>query len=264
MIINLALFMSMYRYFLQLTYNGTAYNGWQIQDNTPNTIQQVLTERITNLLGEHIELVGCGRTDTGVHAKKYVAHFDSNKHDLHINSSNWLYKMNKVLPEDIAIQYIIPVANNANARFDAVSRTYQYHIHTKKNPFLLNRSYYLYGALDLDLMNDAAQRLFHFSDFSAFSKSNTQVKTNKCIILHAKWHKEEDAIVFTISANRFLRNMVRAIVGTLLDVGRKKIAITDFEIIIKNKNRSNAGYSVPAGGLYLVDVVYPERIIAIK
>ena len=201
------------RYFIQLSYNGTAYHGWQIQENTFSTVQQVINEMLSRLLNEPVFITGCGRTDAGVHAKEYFAHFDCS-HDLKEQEAKWIFKFNHALPHDIAIQKIICVTDKANARFDAVSRTYQYSIHRDKNPFLVNRSYYLYFDLDVHKMNEAAACLFDYIDFSSFAKSNTQNATNNCKIYKAEWKKEGEQLIFTISADRFLRNMVRAIVGT--------------------------------------------------
>jgi tRNA pseudouridine38-40 synthase len=244
------------RYFIQLSYDGTAYHGWQIQENTFRTIQQVINEMLSRLLNEPVFVTGCGRTDTGVHAKQYFAHFDCTK-DLMEEQAKWIFKFNHALPPDIAIQKIIPVTAKANARFDAVSRTYEYHIHRKKNPFLTNRSYFMYFHLNMDKMNEAANILFDYIDFSSFAKSNTQNFTNNCKIYKAMWTATEDQLIFTISADRFLRNMVRAIVGTLLLVGKEKISIEEFKAVIEKKNRSSAGLSVPACGLYLTNVTYP-------
>lgn len=248
----------MQRYFLQLSYNGTAYHGWQIQENTFTTVQQVINDMLSRLLNEPVFVTGCGRTDTGVHALEYFAHFDTTK-NLMEDRSKWIFKFNNALPADIAIQKIIPVGEKANARFDAISRTYEYHVHYKKNPFLVNRSSYLYFELDVEKMNEAAAVLFNYEDFSSFAKSNTQNFTNNCKIYKAKWTVEEDRLIFTISADRFLRNMVRAIVGTLLNVGKGKIALQDFREIIEKKDRSAAGLSVPACGLYLTNVTYPKN-----
>lgn len=245
------------RYFIQLSYNGTAYHGWQIQENTFTTVQQVLNDMLSRLLNEPVFITGCGRTDTGVHALQYFAHFDTTK-KLMEEHQKWVFKFNNALPPDIAIQKIIPVADKANARFDAVARTYEYHIHFKKDPFLINRSSYLYFELDVTKMNEAAATLFNYLDFSSFAKSNTQNFTNNCKIYKAEWKSEGDRLIFTIAADRFLRNMVRAIVGTLINVGKGKISVQEFQEIIEKKNRSAAGLSVPACGLYLTDVTYPK------
>lgn len=247
------------RYFIELSYNGTAYHGWQIQENTFATIQQTINEMLSRLLNEPIFITGCGRTDTGVHAKQYFAHFDTTNTNLKEEEKKWLFKFNNALPVDIAIYKVIEVKENANARFDAISRTYEYYINRKKNPFLINQSYFLFFDLDVNEMNNAAKILFEYIDFSSFAKSNTQNYTNNCKIYKAEWQTENDQLVFIISADRFLRNMVRAVVGTLLSVGRGKITIEEFKKIIESKNRSSAGLSVPADGLYLKEVVYPAN-----
>jgi tRNA pseudouridine38-40 synthase len=251
----------MYRYFIQLAYKGTAYHGWQIQENTPETVQQVLNEKLSVVLNEKIELTGCGRTDAGVHAKDFYAHFDCSKDDLAVNENKWLYKFNSVLPDDIVVYRLFSVSNEANSRFDATSRTYEYVITKIKNPFLIDAAYCNHAVFDVEKMNKAAALLFQYSDFSCFSKSNTQTFTNNCKISRAEWTQEKELLVFTITADRFLRNMVRAIVGTLLEVGTNKIRIEDFKQIIESKNRSNAGVSVPACGLFLTKVEYPGTII---
>lgn len=254
----------MQRYFIHLSYDGTAYNGWQVQENTPHTVQQVLNDTFSKLLGEEILITGCGRTDTGVHASDFYAHFDSAIPDLHLNQYKWVYKLNNVLPKDIALHNIMAVAPEANSRFDACLRTYQYIICKKKNPFQVNKAYLLPQALDVALMNQAASKLFEHADFSAFSKSHTQTLSNNCKIHTAEWVEENDLLIFTISADRFLRNMVRAIVGTLLDVGKGKITLDNFVKIIESKNRSNAGFSVPACGLYLTKVEYPSELFVVQ
>ncbi len=248
------------RYFLHLAYNGRAYHGWQVQENAI-TIQSQITQALASILQQDIEITGCGRTDTGVHAKNFYAHFDI-KILLDKEKRNKLcFKLNRFLPEDIVIHNILPVTNTAHARFDATARTYQYHIANTKNPFKNKLSYHIYGNIDLDLMNKAAEHLLHYTDFTSFSKTGTQTKTNDCKIQYALWQKNKDnTITFTIKADRFLRNMVRAIVGTLIDVGTKKITVEQFCKIIDTKNRSNAGYSVPAQALFLTEVTYPEQI----
>lgn len=248
----------MQRYFIQLAYNGTAYHGWQIQENTANTIQQILNEKLSLILNEPITVTGCGRTDTGVHAKDFYAHFDSKDESIAENEFKWIHKLNSVLPNDIATYKIYKVKNDANARFDACNRTYEYIINTKKNPFLINSSYLIKSEPDIEKMNIACKILFDYTDFSCFSKSNTQTHTNNCKIMEACWKKENGLIIFTITADRFLRNMVRAIVGTLLEIGENKITIDEFKKIIESKNRSNAGFSVPACGLYLTKIKYPD------
>lgn len=239
-------------------YDGTHYVGWQIQPNGMS-VQQKLTDAFSTVLNENIDITGCGRTDAGVHASHFVAHFDySNKLTL-AELEQLCFKLNRFLPNDISLQSIIPVDVNFHARFDATSRTYNYYISQKKNPFAINNSWFLYGPLNLELMNEASKKLFDFTDFSCFSKSKTQVKTNNCKIYEAYWTiNEKGLLVFTIKADRFLRNMVRAIVGTLVEIGKKKKTIDDFVAIIESKNRSNAGSSVPAKGLFLSFVAYPN------
>ncbi len=248
------------RYFIQLAYNGTGFHGWQVQDNTPQTVQHVLQEKMSVIIGHPVEVVGCGRTDAGVHAKDYYAHFDSEKTDLHINK-NYVYKLNKVLPFEIAIKTIYSVKEEASARFDALSRTYDYLIHRSKSPFLYNYSLYVFGDINFDAMNEAASYLLTVEDFTSFSKVNTQTFTNNCTVTFAQWIKQNnDEYVFKITANRFLRNMVRAIVGTLLEVGKGKLSLEEFKAIVQNKNRSDAGMSAAGHALYLTDIHYPENI----
>ncbi len=251
------------RFFIQLSYNGTAYNGWQVQKNSPHTVQQVINEMLSRLLNEPISVMGCGRTDTGVHAREFFAHFDTSKNDLIENHDHWILKFNHALPKDIAVQKIIKVDEKANARYDAVSRTYEYYITKKKNPFEIDKACFLYGKLDIEAMNKACKVLFEYADFSAFAKSNTQNKTNICTLYKAEWREENDFIVFTISANRFLRDMVRAIVGTMLKVGTGKISIEQFREVIESKTRSNAGLSVPACGLFLIKVEYAAGVFEV-
>lgn len=251
----------MARFFLTLSYNGRNFNGWQIQDNTPNTIQQVLEEKMSMLLKEKIEITGCGRTDTGVNARNYVAHFNSQNKDLIDNKKHWLYKFNTVLPPSVSVSDIKSVKENAHARFDAQERTYFYFLHQEKNPFIEPFSWYVHGELDFELMNKAAEVLKEYTDFSSFSKANTQVKTNNCKIYKAVWHKvNKNEWRFTISADRFLRGMVRAIVGTLILVGKNKITIQDLRKIIEAKDRSAAGQNAPAEALFLTGIKYPKDI----
>ncbi|MEO6149077.1 MAG: tRNA pseudouridine(38-40) synthase TruA [Mucilaginibacter sp.] len=243
------------RFFIELAYDGTAYHGWQVQPNAV-TVQGLLNKALTTLLRQPIETTGCGRTDTGVHATEFYAHMDIlplNDGQLTIDNRS----LNALLPHSIAIKNIIPVNADAHARFDATLRAYEYHIHFNKNPFKHGYSWLLRDVPDIGLMNRAAKMLMEHTDFSCFSKSNTQVKTNNCKISRAEWVTTADGIIFHIAAVRFLRNMVRAIVGTLLEVGRKEIAPEAIHDIINSKNRSNAGTSVPACGLYLTGVKYP-------
>ena len=249
------------RFFLTLSYNGTNYNGWQAQENTPNTIQQIMQEKLSMILQEKIELTGCGRTDTGVNAKNYIAHFESNCADLLENKKHYIYKFNTVLPASISLNNIQKVKPDAHARYHAEHRTYFYFLHQQKNPFIENSSWYIYGDLDFDLMNLAAALLLEHSDFTSFSKLHTQNKTNNCKISKAEWEKiGENEWRFIIIADRFLRGMVRAIVGTLVLVGNKKISIEEFKKIIDAKDRSAAGQNAPAQALFLTGITYPKEL----
>jgi len=241
------------RYFIRFSYNGTSYHGWQFQPNAVS-VQETLTQAVSVILNETVELMGAGRTDTGVHAQLMYAHFDTEKE---FNAATLVHKLNSYLPKDIAVFDIIAVHHDAHARFDATQRTYQYYIHQFKDAFLNEQSWYYPTALDLDLMNQAAAELLQHTDFQCFSKVNTDVNTFNCKITEAFWVRNGNQLVFTISADRFLRNMVRAIVGTLVNVGLHKIAVDDFNNIIASKDRSEAGFSVPAHGLYLTDIRYP-------
>lgn len=242
------------RYFLEFAYNGTHYHGWQLQPNT-KTVQETLTHAISTLLRTPIELVGAGRTDAGVHAKQMYAHFDF---DEPFEKATLVQKMNSFLPEDIVVFDIHTVAEEAHARFDATARTYEYHMHLFKDAFCNDLSFYHFRPLNVGLMNEAAKILFEYEDFECFSKTHTDVFTFNCTIYKAEWEvKDNNKLVFTVSANRFLRNMVRAIVGTLINVGLEKITLDDFRKIIESKNRGNAGFSVPGKGLFLTKVSYP-------
>lgn len=244
------------RFFIELSYNGKKFHGWQVQNNA-TTIQGVLEETMGKLFQRKINVTGCGRTDTGVNAKQFFAHFDIENNFDDEGLKNITYRLNKLLPKDIAILRIFPVANNAHSRFDAVSRTYKYFISREKDPFWGEFSWYLYGDLDVDKMNKGAEILYDYDDFTSFSKLHTQVKTNICKIINAGWKEESKMLIFTITADRFLRNMVRAIVGTLVDLGRNRISLKELQKIIESKNRCNAGFSVPAQGLFLTRVEYP-------
>lgn len=241
------------RYALQLSYFGSRYHGWQKQNNA-HTVQAEVDKALSLLLRENIETVGCGRTDTGVHAKDYLLHFDTN----HTCDDNLVYRLNKLLPEDIAIHNIRLVSDFFHARFDASLRGYAYHIHQRKNAFLQERSWYYPMQLDVEAMNKAAAILLQHSNFQCFSKTNTQVYTFECKVTRARWVQKDAELVFEIEANRFLRNMVRAIVGTLLEVGKGILTMEGFHKIILNGTRSDAGQSVPAHGLYLCKVDYNE------
>lgn len=244
------------RYKISLQYNGTNYHGWQIQPNAI-TVQEVLEKAFSTLLQEKITIVGAGRTDTGVHASFYVAHFDFSQKITDFNDLK--FNVNRFLPKDISIIGIEETSKEFHARFSALSRTYKYVLFTQKNAFFQDTSYYLYGNIDFEKMNECAKILFEYTDFTSFSKLHTDTKTNNCMVTKAAWKKDkkkQGKYVFTITANRFLRNMVRAIVGTLLDVGRGKITCDDFRNIIESKCRSKAGFSVPSQGLFLSKIQY--------
>lgn len=240
------------RFFAALSYKGTQYHGWQTQPNAI-TVQELVDKSLSTILREPIATLGCGRTDAGVHASAFYAHFDTLNEDV----LNKLAGLNALIPYDIAIKEIIPVHEAAHARFDATSRSYEYHVHFHKDPFKLDFSWLLAQEPDMDLMNEATAYLFDFIDFSCFSKSHTQVFTNNCKITRAEWVRTPDGMVFHITADRFLRNMVRAIVGTLLLIGYKKMKPEGLKDVILSKNRSEAGTSVPAHGLYLTQITYP-------
>ncbi len=241
------------RYFITFSYDGTAYHGWQIQPHSV-TVQEELQKALSTLMRKPMEVVGAGRTDTGVHARKMIAHFD---HDEVLDCSQLVYKLNKLLPRDIAVQHVEPVANDMHARFSAKSRTYHYYVHLDKNPFLRSYSWQVYGNPDFELMNRAARVLMEYKDFTSFSKVNTDTKTNDCTITEARWDRVgEDQWRFTVTANRFLRNMVRAIVGTLMEVGRGRMTIDQLRSVIEAKDRCRAGDSVPGNALFLVEVLY--------
>ncbi|NHF57956.1 tRNA pseudouridine(38-40) synthase TruA [Flavobacteriaceae bacterium TP-CH-4] len=247
------------RYFVQFSYVGTRYHGWQKQPNAI-TIQSVMEDAFSKLLGRPVTLTGAGRTDTGVHARQLFAHFDV---DTIEDQGRLVYRLNAFLPKDIAVQKIFKVPHDAHARFDATERTYEYWVVQKKNPFLSEAAHYVKYPLDIGKMNQAAAILRTYSDFECFSKSNTDVKTYRCDLRSAFWNVESETLVFTITADRFLRNMVRAIVGTLLEVGLGKMVPEELREVIVGKDRSAAGASAPAKGLYLTRVLYPEKILKI-
>lgn len=244
------------RYFLEISYDGTAYHGWQVQPNAV-TVQEKLNTAMATFLRKDIETIGAGRTDTGVHAKQLFVHFDSDNTLLETDPQKCIHALNSLLPFDIAMHRIIPVDRDAHARFDASERSYEYHIHFEKDPFLINKSWLMRDKPDMEKMNQAAQYLLGTKDYGCFSKSNTQVFTNICTIKEAKWAASKNGMVFYITADRFLRNMVRAIVGTLLEIGAKGKPISYINETIASKDRAKAGASVPAHGLYLTAVVYP-------
>lgn len=247
--------MPAHRYFLRLSYHGKNYHGWQAQPNA-HTVQAEIDSALLKLTRQQVETVGCGRTDTGVHAKEFFAHFDLDERVE--NCEAFCHHLNGILPTDIAVQQLIPVKADAHARFDAVSRTYEYRLYRHKNPFLKEVACFYPYDLDVTAMNNLARVIMQYSDFSCFSKSNTQVFTNNCKIMHAEWTSMDHRLVFTISANRFLRNMVRAIVGTLLEGGMHRLDEAELRNILEQKDRKLAGASMPACGLFLTAVAYPE------
>lgn len=240
------------RYFIELSYNGKNYHGWQIQPDAIS-VQEKINNALSTVYQKDIQIVGAGRTDTGVHASQMFAHFDIDK----LIDDNLEFKLNSILPNDIFIKAIFLVDDEKHARFDALSRSYEYKIWLGRNPFLLDFSWQIHSQKpNVTLMNEAAKLLLDYEDFESFSKVKTNVHTFNCNITEAFWIQNDNQLTFHISANRFLRNMVRAIVGTLLDVGLEKISISDFKNIIESKNRSNAGLSVPAKGLFLTQIKY--------
>ena len=243
----------MNRYFVFLSYDGTAYHGWQVQPNG-NSVQEELQRALSILLRQPIEVVGAGRTDAGVHAAMMVAHFDT---DLTPDTTQLTYRLNRILPRDIAVQKTVPVNQDMHARFSALSRTYHYYIHTHKSPFVRIFSCPIHYQLDFDLMNEAGRILTTYDDFAAFCKSHTDVKTTICHVTEARWEQVgEGRYRFVITANRFLRNMVRAVVGTLIDVGRGRISLDEFRSVIEGKSRTAAGESMPACALFLQNIEY--------
>jgi tRNA pseudouridine38-40 synthase len=247
-----------WRYFIVLQYNGKNYRGWQIQPGKP-TVQAELNEKLSILLRDKIATTGAGRTDTGVHAKYFVAHFDISRN---INQSldSIVFKLNRFLSPNIRIIKIVPVDNNAHARFDAISRSYNYYISTIKEVFKSEFVWQLHQKLDIEIMNKGSEVLKEYKDFTSFSKLGTDVKTNNCYISDAGWQMKDDIFMFSITADRFLRNMVRAIVGTMVCLGRHKIGIDQFRQIIEAQNRSKAGESAPAQGLFLWNITYPFEL----
>lgn len=240
------------RYFIELSYNGKNYHGWQMQPEAIS-IQEKLNDAVSKVWQEELEVVGAGRTDAGVHAKQMIAHFDAKG----VLKKDAVYKLNSILPDDIVVHKLYEVEDSKHARFDAVSRSYEYKIWLGRNPFLLDFSWQIHSQkFDIDAMNEAAKVMLKYKDFKCFSKVKTDVYTYNCDIFEAFWELNEKELTFYITANRFLRNMVRAIVGTMVDVGLHKISVADFEDIIKSKDRSNAGLSVPAKGLFLTAIKY--------
>jgi tRNA pseudouridine38-40 synthase len=248
------------RYFIYLSYKGTSYHGWQVQPNSV-TIQKILNEALSTILNEKISTVGAGRTDTGVHALVFCAHFDTVAPDL-TSKKNLVYRLNRFLPKDIAVSRILRVMPEAHARFSAITRTYRYNISKTKNPFWEDSSWFIHGKTDINAMNEVCGLLLNYNDFTSFSRLHSDNKTNVCRIFYAVWEEADDRLVFTIKADRFLRNMVRALVGTMVEVGAGKMTMNQFEGIIQAKDRCKAGKSAPAKGLFLVDIEYPEEIFS--
>ncbi len=239
---------------IELSYDGTAYHGWQRQPNA-SSVQQVLEEQFSRIFQEDISIMGCGRTDTGVHARHFIAHFDAEA----IPGNNLIFRLNNMLPGDISIHKLYEVHPKFHARFDATERSYSYYISTEKDAFSRFHRFTVYRKLDLNKMNDACVILKKHVDFGAFCKSKSQNKTNRCEIQHALWTQHVNLIRFDITADRFLRNMVRAIVGTMIEVGENKLTLSGFDEVIQSQNREQAGYSVPARGLFLEKVVYNQE-----
>ena len=244
------------RYFIKLSYHGKNFHGWQIQPNA-TSVQETLNEALTRITGHETYVVGAGRTDTGVHAREMWAHFDNESALDH----NTVHKLNSYLGPNMAIQQIYPVHQEAHARFDAIARSYVYQITTEKDPFLQDQAWFLHRQPEMEKIIKATKELFKHQDFTSFSRSNTQTKTNLCRIDEARWEIDGSNIRFHITADRFLRNMVRAIVGTLVEIGMNKREPDDFNKIIESKDRRLAGESAPAHGLFLTKVKYPQKLI---
>jgi tRNA pseudouridine38-40 synthase len=246
------------RYFIEIAYRGTAYHGWQIQQNALG-IQQLLNEKLSLKLGEEIYCIGCGRTDTGVHARQFYLHLDVNK-DI---PADFIRQMNNFLPADIALHRIFPVPEKAHSRFSAVERTYTYILSLEKDPFMLGLSGFYYDGMDLESMNEAAGILTEFSDFTALCKISKDQKNNLCSIKAASWRGNGKLLVFTITANRFLRGMVRILVGTLMEIGKGRMSVSAFRELLSQQERTQAGSAAPAEGLYLTEVKYPDWVFAL-
>lgn len=249
----------MNRYFMYLAYNGANYCGWQIQPNGLS-VQEVIEKSLSTLLRMPITIVGAGRTDAGVHAREMAAHFEAEVQDVILLTN----KLNRILPKDIVVYKIVRVKEDAHARFDATSRLYRYYLTTQKDPFMYPYKYKVHGSIDVEMMNKCSRILFEYIDFTSFSKLHTDVKTNDCKIIHAQWEQQGEDYVFTIQANRFLRNMVRAVVGTLLEAGRGKLDEVGMRRVIEAKDRAVAGLSVPAHALFLEEIEYPPHIFEVE
>lgn len=242
------------RYFLELSYKGTAYSGFQTQDNA-NTIQAEIEKAFTILQKDKVSFTGSSRTDAGVHAQQNFFHFDYDG----IIHPQFLYKVNAILPEDIVVQGVKPVKDDAHCRFDAISREYKYFIYRKKNPFLQDRAFFYPYKLDTEKLQQASVIIKEYNDFTSFSKRNTQVKTFRCEILESQWIQDNECLVYNVKGNRFLRGMVRALTATMLKVGRGKLSVDEFRTIIEAKDCTRASFAVPAHGLFLVSVNYPQN-----
>lgn len=249
----------MTRYFIEISYLGKAYSGWQIQENA-NTVQAEIEKALSTVLRKPISVLGAGRTDAGVHALSFVAHFDWEGDLDSTHRKNLLYNLNQVLPLDISVNRLQKVGNDAHARYSALWRTYRYTISNRKNPFSTDTAWLLRYPLDIELMQQAADMLLEVSDFASFCKLGSDIKTTQCTVAHAQWEETKEGLTFTIKSNRFLRDMVRAVVGTLVDVGRGKVSLQEFAQIVEQKDRRAAGISAPACGLMLMGIEYPPGI----
>jgi tRNA pseudouridine38-40 synthase len=245
----------MFRYFIEVTYKGTFYAGYQVQENAV-TIQSALQEALAIFFKTEIQLTGSSRTDSGVHALQNFFHFDF-EHEI---PERKIYNLNAILPKDIAIKSITPVNADAHCRFNAVSRLYKYYIYHTKDPFLEDTAYYFPYKIDEDLLRQAAEMVKQYQDFTSFSKRNTQVNNFICKIIQSEWTREKNCLVYTVEANRFLRGMVRGLTGTMLQVGRRKLTLNDFKQVVESKDNTKADFSVPGHGLFLVKVNYPENV----
>jgi tRNA pseudouridine38-40 synthase len=244
------------RYFLELAYKGTAYSGFQVQLNAP-TIQRELERALQVIYRRPFELTGSSRTDAGVHALQNYFHFDTEL----VMEARHVYNLNAVLPQDITVKGIYPVPDTAHCRFDAVSREYKYFIYSRKDPFMVDRGWLYPYPVNLDLLQEAASVLMEYDDFTSFSKRNTQVKTFQCRIMKSAWKTTDNGLIYNVESNRFLRGMVRGLVGTMLKVGREQVSLAGFRTIIEAKDCSEADFTTPPQGLFLISVVYPEGII---
>lgn len=246
-----------YRYFIRLAYDGSAYHGWQVQKNAIS-VQEVITSAVKMMWYKDFKLIGCGRTDTGVHAKEFYAHFDLVEEKSQVELDDLADRLNRYLPDDISIYSIFPVKADLHSRYDALSRTYEYHIHTRKDPFLNEFSWFVPQKLDIAQMNRGGDIIREYTDFTSFSKANIKRKTNLCKVMKATWDLSGHRMIFTITADRFLHDMVRAIVGTMIELSQYKISLENLRLIIESRDRCRAGESVPAKGLFLTRVEYPE------